>query len=49
MDPYKMNHFKDKELLIPVIREMIHPGDVVLIKGSRGMEMDKIVKCLMEE
>lgn len=41
-------HYTTKELLIKDIGSIISSGDVVLIKGSRGMEMDQIVKKIME-
>jgi UDP-N-acetylmuramoyl-tripeptide--D-alanyl-D-alanine ligase len=31
---------------VSVLREILHENDVVLIKGSRGMKMDEIVKSL---
>ncbi len=30
------------------IREIARPGDVVLVKGSRGMTMEKVVERLSE-
>lgn len=44
----KVLHYATKELLIKDIGSIISSGDVVLIKGSRGMEMDQIVKKIME-
>jgi UDP-N-acetylmuramoyl-tripeptide--D-alanyl-D-alanine ligase len=31
---------------VPLIEEIVQPGDVVLIKGSLGMKMDRIVTAL---
>lgn len=42
-------HFNNQEELNKKVKEIVKPGDVVLIKGSRGMKMDQVVKCLMEE
>lgn len=41
-------HYETKELLINNISSIISSGDVILIKGSRGMAMDQIVKKIME-
>jgi UDP-N-acetylmuramoyl-tripeptide--D-alanyl-D-alanine ligase len=40
-------HFKDREELILSLRKSIRPFDCILIKGSRIMEMEKIVKELL--
>lgn len=37
-----------KEEVIDFMREILKPGDVVLVKGSRGMKMEKIVDALVE-
>lgn len=41
-------YFKNKKELSAELKTMIQKGDVVLVKGSRGMEMEKIVKKIME-
>ncbi len=42
----KAVHFETKDLLLVVLAQWIRPGDVVLVKGSRGMAMEKIVAQL---
>jgi len=39
-------HFDNQELLREVLDQWIRTGDTVLVKGSRGMEMDHIVALL---
>lgn len=41
-------HFDNKDMLKSVLSQWIRKGDVILIKGSRGMAMDEIVKHLEE-
>lgn len=41
-------YYKNKESFLKEMSSMIEKGDVILVKGSRGMEMEKIVKKLME-
>ncbi|MGI6730743.1 MAG: UDP-N-acetylmuramoyl-tripeptide--D-alanyl-D-alanine ligase [Anaerovoracaceae bacterium] len=49
LDESKVIHYDIKELLINELDRIISSGDVILIKGSRGMAMDKIVKRIMEK
>jgi len=41
-------YYETKELLMSDIGSMISSGDVILVKGSRGMAMDQVVKKIME-
>ncbi|WP_027398728.1 UDP-N-acetylmuramoyl-tripeptide--D-alanyl-D-alanine ligase [Anaerovorax odorimutans] len=42
-------YFDTKEKVFDKINNCLTPGDVILIKGSRGMAMDEIVKKIMEK
>ncbi len=44
----KVHYYETKELLMSDIGSMISSGDVILLKGSRGMAMDQVVKRIME-
>ena len=44
----KVHYYETKELLINGIGSKISSGDVILLKGSRGMAMDQVVKKIME-
>ncbi|MFB0515962.1 MAG: UDP-N-acetylmuramoyl-tripeptide--D-alanyl-D-alanine ligase, partial [Candidatus Neomarinimicrobiota bacterium] len=37
-------HFGDKSELSRVLTQIVSPGDVVYVKGSRGMAMDTVIK-----
>lgn len=39
-------HFESKDELSSELKRMLQPGDVVLIKGSRGMKMEEVVQQL---
>lgn len=41
--------FKTKEAFLKNMNTIVEKGDVILVKGSRGMEMEKIVKKIMEQ
>lgn len=38
-----------REKLISFLKQILRPNDVILIKGSQGVRMEKVVKALMEE
>ncbi len=40
-------HFDDKTRLSETLRSLLRPGDVVLIKGSRGMRMEEVLEKLV--
>jgi UDP-N-acetylmuramoyl-tripeptide--D-alanyl-D-alanine ligase len=42
-------HFADSESAGRFLQEIINKGDLILIKGSQGMRMEKIVKEIMAE
>ena len=41
--------FTDRDRLVSVLKQILQPGDVVLIKGSRGMRMELIAQALFQE
>ena len=41
-----VNHFTTQELLIKNLNNLICKNDVIYIKGSRGMKMERIIKGL---
>jgi len=42
----KVMHFGDVEPAVKALREIVHAGDVVLVKGSRSARMERIVEAL---
>ncbi|HLK57153.1 MAG TPA: UDP-N-acetylmuramoyl-tripeptide--D-alanyl-D-alanine ligase [Chthonomonadaceae bacterium] len=42
-------HFPDTESAVIGVRELVKPGDTILVKGSRALEMEKIVAALTGE
>jgi UDP-N-acetylmuramoyl-tripeptide--D-alanyl-D-alanine ligase len=46
LDREKVKQLDDSDAAIDYLKDRISEGDVVLIKGSRGMEMDRIVSAL---
>lgn len=44
----RSRHFTDKEKLIAALRTMLTPHDIVLVKGSRSMRMEEVVKGIVD-
>jgi UDP-N-acetylmuramoyl-tripeptide--D-alanyl-D-alanine ligase len=49
MDPLAADHFTDRETLREAVRGFLEEGDVVLVKGSRGMRLDAVAADIREE
>jgi UDP-N-acetylmuramyl pentapeptide synthase len=44
--PNRVHEFEDSLQATVFLRDRLGPGDTVLVKGSRGMQMDLIVAAL---
>ena len=49
MPEERVFHMSDAVEAGRFLQERIHPGDLLLVKGSRGMRMERVVKELMAE
>lgn len=47
--PIEAHHFEEKTSAIAFLKDILKPGDWVLVKGSRGMHMDEVVEQLTKE
>lgn len=48
VDKKDLFSFPDKETAAPRLKKMLRPGDVLLVKGSRGMKLEYIVDYIRE-
>jgi UDP-N-acetylmuramoyl-tripeptide--D-alanyl-D-alanine ligase len=46
LSPEAVNVARDQESLIRRVLEYVRPGDLLLVKGSRGMALEKVVQAL---
>lgn len=49
MPEANMQHFNNHKEIIEYLSERLEAGDLVLVKGSQGLRMEKVVKGLMAE
>jgi UDP-N-acetylmuramoyl-tripeptide--D-alanyl-D-alanine ligase len=49
MKSEKIENYENTEQVVESLRSLLHEGDVVLVKGSHGLRMDKIVTDLEVE
>ena len=43
----EVRHFPDSESAAPFVVSAARPGDLILVKGSRGMKMERVVEALL--
>jgi UDP-N-acetylmuramoyl-tripeptide--D-alanyl-D-alanine ligase len=46
LDPSAAFHTDDPRALAAWVRERLRPGDALLVKGSRGMKLERLVEAL---
>jgi UDP-N-acetylmuramoyl-tripeptide--D-alanyl-D-alanine ligase len=46
LDPASAFHTEDPHALAAFVRERLRPGDALLVKGSRGMKLERLVEAL---
>jgi len=48
-DPARYRHVSDSDEAARALAAWVRPGDAVLVKGSRGMRMERVVRALAGE
>lgn len=49
MDPGRVIHVGDREALRDAVTDALREGDIILIKGSRGMQLDEVAEVVEKE
>lgn len=48
LEPGRVRHFENRDQLIAHLKPLLAQGDVILVKGSRGMKMERVAEALQE-
>jgi len=46
LDPTRVLEVRDRDAALDILQQRLRPGDVVLVKASRGIELDRLVDAL---
>ena len=46
MEPHRVHHTHSQQEVLELLNEIAQPRDVILLKGSRGMAMERLVEAL---
>jgi UDP-N-acetylmuramoyl-tripeptide--D-alanyl-D-alanine ligase len=49
LDRSRVRHFPTSDLAAAAVADLVRPGDIVLVKGSRGVKTDRVVDRLKAE
>lgn len=49
MDPEKIKEFDRQSEILPILEKYIKPNDLILVKGSQGARMEKVVEDIMAD
>ena len=44
--PHRVRYFETQEMLLSILPLLLRDGDTILVKGSRGMHLERTVELL---